>query len=88
MLWSAWVTGFLVFFWTAWGVRFGAPAWVGPLYPLGALLVSGFLRAAEWAAPELNGRSYAWDPYSDVGDNFPPSEQPSGPVSAGADPLD
>ena len=59
MLWYTEVTGFLILFWTAWSVRFGAPAWVGPLYPLGALWVSGSSRAAGWAAPELNGRGGA-----------------------------
>ena len=36
LAWSAGVTGCLMLFWTWWGTRFGAPAWVGPLYPLDA----------------------------------------------------
>ena len=90
LLWSAGVTGFLILFWTAWGVRFGAPAWVGPLYPLGALL-GLWIFALSWvgrARVEWKGRSYAWNVYSDMGEDSPPSVQPSGPVSAGADPLD
>ena len=88
-LWSAGVTSFLMLSWTAWGVRFGAPAWVGPLYPLGSLL-GLWIFARSWLSRsrvDRKGRTYAWDVYSDAGEDFPPSAQPSGPVSAGADPL-
>ena len=90
LLWSAGVTGFLILFWTAWGVRFGAPAWVGPLYPLGSLL-GLWIFARSWlgrARVDWKGRTYAWNADSDVGENFQPPAQPSGPVSPGADPLD
>ena len=90
LLWSAGVTGFLILFWTAWGVRFGAPAWVGPLYPLGSLL-GLWIFARSWlgrARVEWKGRSYAWNVYSDDREDSPQSARPSGPVSAGADPLD
>ena len=90
LLWSAVVTGFLVLFWTAWGVHFGAPAWVGILYPLGSL-VGLWIFARSWVGRsrvEWKGRSYAWNVHSDAEERFPPSVQPSGPVSPRANPLD
>lgn len=68
LAWSAGVTGCSMLFWTWWGTRFGAPAWVGPLYPLGAV-VGHWILLRSWlgrSRVEWKGRSYAWDVYADV----------------------
>ena len=68
LAWSAAVTALLMGFWTILGLRFGAPAWVGPLYPLGAV-VGHWILLRSWLGRrnvQWKGRSYAWDVYSDV----------------------
>ena len=53
-------------------MRFGAPAWVGPLYPLGSLL-SLWIFARSWlgrARVDWKGRTSAWNHDSDIGE-FP-----------------
>ena len=68
LAWSAGVTVFLMLFWALIGRGFGAPAWVGPLYPLGAL-VGHWILLRSWLGRRRvtwKGRSYAWDVYSDV----------------------
>ncbi|MSR35677.1 MAG: glycosyltransferase [Gemmatimonadetes bacterium] len=75
LVWSAAVTGLLMLFWTAVGVQFGAPAWVGPLYPLGAL-VGHWILLKSWLGKgrvQWKGRSYRWDVYADVHDEAPPA---------------
>lgn len=82
------VTAFLILFWTVWGVHFGAPTWVGLLYPLGAL-VGLLILLRSWAGRarvEWKGRSYAWDVYADVGEDSPRVLTP-GPVTPPSDPL-
>jgi hypothetical protein len=47
--------------------RFGASAWMGLLYPLGAL-VGHWILLRSWLGRRRvrwKGRSYAWDVYSD-----------------------
>jgi chlorobactene glucosyltransferase len=68
LAWSASVTAFLMLFWTLVGFQFGAPAWVGPLYPLGALIAHWILLKS-WIGKgrvHWKGRSYDWDVYADV----------------------
>lgn len=70
LAWSAAVTLVLMLFWTLIGLKFEAPAWVGPLYPLGAL-VGHYILLKSWLGRgrvRWKGRSYAWDVYSDVRD--------------------
>ena len=73
LVWSASVTGLIVLFWTAFGVKLGAPAWTGLLYPLGTL-VGLWILLRSWLGRdrvEWKGRSYAWDVYSDTADEHP-----------------
>jgi chlorobactene glucosyltransferase len=68
LVWSSGVTAFLMLFWALMGRQFGAPAWVGPLYPLGAL-VGHWILLKSWIGRgrvTWKGRSYDWDVYSDV----------------------
>lgn len=69
LAWSAVTTLASMLFWTLIGRRFDAPAWVGPLYPLGAV-VGQYIVLKSWLGRNRvrwKGRSYAWDVYSDVG---------------------
>lgn len=70
LTWSAATTATLVLFWTGIGLKFGAPAWVGPLYPLGASMAHWiFLRS--WLGSDRvvwKGRSYAWNVHRDAED--------------------
>jgi chlorobactene glucosyltransferase len=66
--WAMTVTLLLVVFWTLIGLKFEAPAWVGSLYPLGAV-VGLFILLKSWLGRgrvHWKGRSYDWDVYSDV----------------------
>lgn len=77
LVWSATVTGVVVLFWTAAGRKFGAPAWIGPLYPLGAL-VGHWILLRSWLGRNRvhwKGRSYAWDVYADADER--PTDAPS-----------
>jgi chlorobactene glucosyltransferase len=74
LLWAGATTGLLVLFWAGVSRRFGAPAWMGLLYPVGAavahwILIKSWLgrRRVRW-----KGRSYAWDVYSDARAETPP----------------
>ncbi len=67
LAWAAATTGLLATFWAGAGRRFGAPAWMGLLYPVGAgvglwILLRSWLRrrTVSW-----KGRSYTWDVYAD-----------------------
>jgi chlorobactene glucosyltransferase len=69
LAWAAAATGLLAAFWVGVSRRFGAPAWMGLLYPVGALVGLGILlrswlgrRRVRW-----KGRSYEWDVYADSG---------------------
>ncbi len=70
LAWSATVTGVVVLFWTGVGIKFGAPAWIGPLYPLGALVGHWVLLRSWLGRDRVNwkGRSYSWDVYADAAD--------------------
>jgi chlorobactene glucosyltransferase len=66
--WSASVTALLMLFWALVGRQLGAPAWVGPLYPVGAL-VGHWILLKSWLGRgrvHWKGRSYDWDVYADV----------------------
>ena len=68
LAWAAATTGLLMLFWSGVSRRFGAPWWMGLLYPVGALVAHWILlrswlgrRRVRW-----KGRSYAWDVYADA----------------------
>ena len=87
LAWSASVTVLLMLFWTAWGLRLGAPAWVGPLYPLGAV-VGHWILLRSWLGRRRvhwKGRTYTWDVYADAADE--PPDVPSS-MTGTANPLD
>lgn len=66
-LWAAVATVLLMLFWSGVSRRFGAPAWMGLLYPLGAL-VGHWILLRSWLGRrrvQWKGRSYAWDVNSD-----------------------
>src|SRR6185503_11538095 len=68
LAWSAFVTASLMLFWSVTGRRVGAPVWVGPLYPLGAL-VGHWILLKSWIGRgrvRWKGRTYDWDVYQDV----------------------
>ena len=69
LAWAAAATGLLMLFWSGVSRRFGAPAWMGLLYPVGAA-VGLWILVRSWAGRRRvrwKGRSYAWDVYSDAG---------------------
>jgi len=80
LAWSASVTALLMVFWARMGIQFGAPAWVGPLYPVGAL-VGHWILLKSWMGRrrvQWKGRSYAWDVYADVRSDAPVTPAPPG----------
>jgi len=67
LAWGAAATALLVLFWAGVAHRFGAPAWMGLLYPVGAL-VGHWILLKSWLGRRRvrwKGRSYAWDVYAD-----------------------
>ena len=68
LAWAAATTGLLMLFWSGVSRRFGAPWWMGLLFPVGAVVAHWILlrswlgrRRVRW-----KGRSYAWDVYADA----------------------